>query len=154
MIFPATQMRAPDPAGFLLAQGFMSMGLALAEALGAAAGRPDRLPVAMLGDGGAKMSLFELDTAVRHGLPALVVILNDAAYGAEVHDFASSGRRLDIVQFRDIDFAGVARSLGAHAVSARTLDDLAPVEPWLAERDRPMVIDAKVDPAVRGNWIE
>ncbi len=153
MIFPAKQMRAPDPAGFLLAQGFMSMGLALAEALGAAVARPDRLSVAMLGDGSAKMSLCELDTAVRHHLRALVVIFNDAAYGAEVHDFAASGRALDIVKFRDIDFAGVARALGADALSVRTIGDLAPLDDWLGDPARPLVVDAKVDPTVRGEWI-
>jgi thiamine pyrophosphate-dependent acetolactate synthase large subunit-like protein len=154
MIFPASIMRAPDPQGFLLAQGFMSMGLALAESLGALAARPDRVSVATLGDGGAKMSLFELDTALRHELPVLVVIYNDAAYGAEVHDFASSGRPLDIVRFRDLDFAAIARGLGADGVTVRRPEDLSVVRQWLEHRQRPLVVDAKVDPDIRGDWIE
>jgi 5-guanidino-2-oxopentanoate decarboxylase len=154
MIFPASIMHAPDPQGFLLAQGFMSMGLALAESLGALAARPDRVSVAALGDGGAKMSLFELDTAVRHELPVLVVIYNDAAYSAEVHDFAASGRRLDIVRFTDIDFAAIARGLGADGVTVRRPGDLSAVRQWLGHRQRPLVVDAKVDPDIRGDWIE
>ena len=48
---------------------------------------PDRLTVAALGDGGALMSATELETVVRLGLPMLVVVYDDHAYGAEVHHF-------------------------------------------------------------------
>ena len=56
---------------------------------------PDRLTVAALGDGGALMALPELETLGRLGLPLLVVVYDDAAYGAEVHHFrpAGHGRR-------------------------------------------------------------
>jgi thiamine pyrophosphate-dependent acetolactate synthase large subunit-like protein len=154
MVFPASMMEPIDPAAFLLAQGFMSMGLALAEGLGAMVACPARLGVAMVGDGGAKMSIGEIDTAVRHGLPILVVIYNDAAFGAEVHDFAAAGRPLDTVRFRDVDFASVARGLGGDGVTVRRPDDLEHVRRWLEHRRAPLVVDAKIDPAVRGDWID
>jgi thiamine pyrophosphate-dependent acetolactate synthase large subunit-like protein len=127
MLFPASMLHPPDPAGFVLAQGFMSMGLALAEGLGAMAARPHIPMMIAMGDGGAKMSLCEIDTAVRHELPVLVVIYNDAAFGAEVHDFAGSGRPLDTVRFRDVDFAAVARGIGADGVTVRGSADLGAV---------------------------
>lgn len=154
MIFPASMMEPLDPAGFLLAQGFMSMGLALAEGLGAVVARPDRLGVAMLGDGGARMSIGEIDTAVRHRLPILVVIYNDAAFGAEVHDFVGSGRSLDTVRFADDDFAAVARGFGAEGVTVRNPCDLDQVRHWLEHRRAPLVVDAKIDPRVRGPWLD
>jgi acetolactate synthase I/II/III large subunit len=154
MIFPASMMEPLDPAGFLLAQGFMSMGLALAEGLGAIVARRDRLGVAMLGDGGARMSIGEIDTAVRHRLPILVVIYNDAAFGAEVHDFAGSGRSLDTVRFADDDFAAVARGFGADGVTVRNPGDLDQVRRWLEHRRAPLVVDAKIDPRVRGPWLD
>jgi thiamine pyrophosphate-dependent acetolactate synthase large subunit-like protein len=154
MIFPASMIEPIDPTGFLLAQGFMSMGLALAEGLGAIVARPDRVGVATLGDGGAKMSISEINTAVRHALPILVVIYNDAAFGAEAHDFADAGRPLDTVRFRDVDFAAVARGFGADGLTVRRPRDLDPVRRWLERRIAPMVVDAKVDPDVRGPWID
>ncbi len=54
---------------------------------------PDRLTVAALGDGGATMSIAELDTVARLGLDMIVVVYNDEAYGAEVHHFGPDGAR-------------------------------------------------------------
>jgi hypothetical protein len=53
------------------------------------------------------MSLMELETAVRFNLPVLVVV-NDAGHGAEVHDFGPLGVDVEVARFRDCDFAAVA----------------------------------------------
>ena len=103
--------------------------------------------MAALGDGGALMSLPELETLGRLGLPLLVVIYDDAAYGAEVHHFAPMGEAVDLAQFPDTDFEGLARAAGCHGLTARSLDDLGALREWLAAPDRPFVLDAKVDPA-------
>ena len=88
------------------------------------------------------------------GLPALVVIYDDAAYGAEVHHFAPMGEPVDLAQFPDTDFAALAEAAGCRGLTARSVDDLAGVRDWLAARDRPLVLDAKVDPAIAGEWLE
>ena len=121
------------------------VGLGLASAIGAAIARPDRLPVAALGDGGALMGVSELETAVRLGLPLLIVVYDDEAYGAEVHHFGPDGYPLDTVRFPAADIAAVGRGFGCAAVTVRGPGDLAPVRDWLAgPRDRPLVLDAKV----------
>ena len=91
MGYPSMFLAVPDELGFCFTQAFQSIGLGLATAIGAALAQPDRLPVAALGDGGALMSAAELDTVVRLGLPMIVVVYNDAAYGAEVHHFGPDG---------------------------------------------------------------
>ncbi len=155
MGFPVMYWRVPDDRGFVFAQGFQSVGLGLASAIGAAVARPDRLTVAALGDGGALMSLPELETAVRLRLPMVVVIYNDAAYGAEVHHFGPSGGDLRTVQFPDTDFAALARGAGAEGMTVRRTADLGGVAEWLdGPRERPLVIDAKVVPTVVGEWLE
>ena len=154
MGFPPMYMRVPDPAGFVFTQAFQSIGLGLASGMGAAIARPDRLTVACLGDGGALMSLPELETLGRLRLPLLVVIYNDAAYGAEVHHFRPQGHPVELVQFPDTDFAAFARAAGARAVTVRDEHDLAAIEPWLAERDRPLVVDAKITPDFCAEWLE
>jgi thiamine pyrophosphate-dependent acetolactate synthase large subunit-like protein len=154
MGFPPMYLRVPDAAGFVFTQAFQSIGLGLANAIGAAIARPDRLAVAALGDGGALMSMQELETAVRLRLPLLAVVYNDAAYGAEVHHFGPHGHDLGIVRFPDTDIAALARGAGAEAITARAVSDLAPIGEWLARRERPLLVDAKVNPDVRAEWLE
>jgi acetolactate synthase I/II/III large subunit len=154
MGFPPMYLRVPDPAGFVFTQAFQSIGLGLASGIGAAIARPDRLTVACLGDGGALMSLPELETLARLRLPMLVVIYNDAAYGAEVHHFRPHGHPVELVQFPDTDFAALASAAGARGVTVRGPDDLAPVEDWLASRDGPLIVDAKITPDFCAEWLE
>jgi thiamine pyrophosphate-dependent acetolactate synthase large subunit-like protein len=154
MGYPAMYLDVPDPAGFTFTQGFQSIGLGLPSAIGAALARPDRLCVAALGDGGALMALPELETVARLSLPMLLVVYNDAAYGAEVHLFAPAGEPVDLVRFPDTDFAALARAAGAEGITVRTAADLAPVARWLERREGPLLIDAKVDPAVRADWVD
>jgi len=144
----------PDPsAAVFTGAAFQSIGLGLAGAVGAAVGRSDRTTVAALGDGGALMGLPDLETLVRAAHSALVVVYNDAAYAAEVHRFAPTGAALDSAVFEDCDFAGVARALGAEAVTVRRTEDLAPVRAW---RDRGyrgvLLLDCRITREVVGEY--
>ncbi|MCU1442053.1 MAG: thiamine pyrophosphate-binding protein [Cryobacterium sp.] len=142
--YTAMYLQVPDDHGYALPLGFQCIGLALATSIGAATARPDRLPVAGIGDGGFMMSLVELDTAVRLGLPLVVVVYNDSAYGAEVHHFGHTGAALDIVEFPETDIAAIARGFGCTGVTVRSLEDLSGVREWLdGDRSAPLVIDAK-----------
>ena len=125
MGYPSMFLSVPDAAGLCFTQAFQSIGLGLASALGAAVARPDRLTVAALGDGGFLMSAAELVTARRLELPLVIVVYNDAAYGAEVHHFGPHGHPLDIVRFPDDDLAAIARGFGCAGHIVRAPDDLA-----------------------------
>ena len=145
--------RVPDERGFVMTQAFQAVGLGLATAVGAAVARPDRLTVAALGDGGTLMALQELETVARLGLPMVVVVFNDAAYGAEVHHFGPDGFPVDLVRFRDTDFAALARAAGAEGSTVRTVGDLDVLARWLDDRRRPLVLDVKVVPTVVADWL-
>lgn len=154
MGWPAMYLAVPDAAGFVFNQAFQSIGLGLGAAIGAAIARPDRLTVAALGDGGAFMALGELETAARLALPLLVVVYNDAAYGAEVHHFGPQGEPVDLVRFPDADFAALGRAAGAEGLTVRHPEDLAGVKAWLGRQDGPLVVDGKINPEVRAEWLE
>jgi thiamine pyrophosphate-dependent acetolactate synthase large subunit-like protein len=155
MGWPAMYLRVPDPQGFVFTQAFQAVGLGLASAIGAAVARPDRLTVAALGDGGALMGLSELETVCRLALRMLIVVYNDAAYGAEVHHFGPDGAKLDLVRFPDTDFAALARAAGLEAVTVRRLQDVSPVAEWLSRPGkRALLVDAKVVPTVVAEWLE
>jgi thiamine pyrophosphate-dependent acetolactate synthase large subunit-like protein len=154
MGWPSMYLRVPDAVGFVFAQAFQSVGLGLGNAIGAALARPDRLTVAALGDGGALMALPELETLGRLALPLLVVIYDDAAYGAEVHHFRPLGQAVDLAQFPETGFAALAEAAGCRGLTARRPEDLDGVRDWLADCDRPLVLDAKVDPDICAEWLE
>ncbi len=155
MGYPAMYLRVPDAQGFVFTQAFQAVGLGLATAIGAAIARPDRLTVAALGDGGTLMALPELETVARLGLRLLIVVYNDAAYGAEVHHFGPHGAPLDLVRFPATDFAALGRAVGLTAATIRTVADLRAVADWLANPPTPaMIIDAKVVPTLVAEWLE
>jgi thiamine pyrophosphate-dependent acetolactate synthase large subunit-like protein len=155
MGYPSMYLSVPDADGFCFTQAYQSIGLGLASAVGAAIARPDRLPVAALGDGGALMAISELETVVRLGLPMLIVVYDDEAYGAEVHHFGPDGHPLDTVRFPPADIAQIGRGFGCAAVTVRGPGDLDPVRAWLdGPPAGPMLIDAKVTSAHGAWWLE
>ena len=152
--YPSQYIDVPDATAWVFPNGFQAVGLGLGNAIGAAIARPDRPTVAAIGDGGAFMALAELETAVRLKLRLLVVIYDDAAYGAEVHHFAPMGHDVSLVRFPDADLAAIARACGAAAATVRSLADLEVVEDWLADsRPGPLVLDAKVNPTICAEWL-
>ena len=152
MGYPSMYLSVPDDDGFCFTQAFQSIGLGLATAVGAALAQPERLPVAALGDGGALMAIAELETVVRLGLPMVVVVYDDEAYGAEVHHFGPDGHPLDIVRFPPADIASIGRGFGCEGVTVRAEADLGAADEWVkGPRDRPLVIDAKIV-SDRGSW--
>jgi acetolactate synthase-1/2/3 large subunit len=145
MGYPSMFLSVPDERGFCFTQAFQSIGLGLATAIGAAFAQPRRLPIAALGDGGALMSVAELETVVRLRVPMLVVVYNDDAYGAEVHHFGPDGFDTSTVQFPETDVASIGRGFGWEAVTVRRGEDMKAVAAWLAgPRTRPLLIDAKI----------
>jgi thiamine pyrophosphate-dependent acetolactate synthase large subunit-like protein len=151
MGFPSMFLSVPDEFGFCFTQAFQSIGLGLATAIGAALAQPDRLPVAALGDGGALMAAAEFDTVRRLGLPMLIVVYDDSAYGAEVHHF-TDGQPLDTVTFPDTDIAAIGAGYGLDSATVRGPADLDALRQWLdGPRERALLVDAKVA-APRGSW--
>jgi thiamine pyrophosphate-dependent acetolactate synthase large subunit-like protein len=143
MGYPSAYLGVPDQYGFCFTQAFQSIGLGLATAIGAALARPDRLPVAALGDGGCLMGAAELDTVVRLGLPMVIVVYDDAAYGAEVHHFTDQDH--GAVRFPDTDLAAIGAGYGCASLTVRTAADLDGVSAWLdGPRERPLLVDAKI----------
>ncbi|MFJ6453214.1 thiamine pyrophosphate-binding protein [Paenarthrobacter sp. NPDC091669] len=158
MGYPSQYLAVPDEFGFCFTQAFQAIGLGLYTAIGAALAQPHRLPVLGAGDGGFLMGISELETAARLKLPLVCIVYNDAAYGAEVHHFASehSEAELSSVVFPETDIAAIARGFGAEGVTVRTIADLEAVRPWIAAyeagtQDRPLVIDAKIA-SDGGSW--
>ncbi|HUO73928.1 MAG TPA: thiamine pyrophosphate-binding protein, partial [Solirubrobacteraceae bacterium] len=154
--YPSMYLDVPDARAWVFPNGFQAVGLGLGNAIGAAIARPDRPAIAAIGDGGAFMALAEIETAARlHLGNLLVVIYDDAAYGAEVHHFAPMGHDVSLVRFKDADLAAMAAAAGTRAATVRNPDDLGVIDEWLSEQwGHPLVLDAKVNPTICAEWLE
>jgi thiamine pyrophosphate-dependent acetolactate synthase large subunit-like protein len=144
MYFAVDGISVPDPASFVWTLDFGSIGLGLPMGIGTALARPDRRCVVIAGDGGLVMSIQELETAAREHVPLTVVVLNDAAYGAEVRFLEANGKLPKVATFEDVNFSAVAQAFGARGVTVRTLEELKGVREALTPQDGPVVIDIKV----------
>jgi thiamine pyrophosphate-dependent acetolactate synthase large subunit-like protein len=108
----------------------------------------------VVGDGGLLMSLGELDAAVNLGVPLLVVVVNDAAYGAEVHHFRSLGLPTELALLGEIDFAAIASAMGVRGLEVRSIGDLERLEEWIEDPEGVMVVDCKVNARVEGEYLK
>jgi len=140
-------LHVSHPLDFIHTGSFGSMGLSMANAIGAGVARPDQLCVSVVGDGGAMMNLGEFNSAVRNGVPLLVVVLNDSAYGAEYAKLRDSGVDPAYSLFDWPEFADVARALGGDGVTVRSRADLDEAAAAIKAMDRALLIDVKVDPS-------
>ena len=141
-------LSVPGPGHFKLTSDFASIGLGFGTALGVARARPDETTVLVIGDGGFLMTMGELETVVREDLPLVIVLMNDCAYGAELHFLKM--RELPVAKsvFPDVDYAPVAEAFGFQAATIRTLEDLQKIAPLLARPDGPVFLDCKLNAAV------
>src|SRR5262249_56977882 len=68
---------------FLTPLDLGGLGFAFPAALGAKLARPAAPVLAIHGDGGFLMNAQELETAVRHGIAAVALVLNNNCWGSE-----------------------------------------------------------------------
>jgi acetolactate synthase I/II/III large subunit len=140
-------LRFRQPGRYRVGLHFGSMGHATTGVLGAARARSDGA-VAIVGDG-AMLMLEEVSTAVRYGIPAVWVVLNDLRYGIVEQGMRALGYEPVETRLPDTDFTLVARGMGA--LGAR-VDSEAELDGALRDAlavKRPFVLDVRVDPDER-----
>lgn len=138
-------LSVPDPGCFKMIGDFASIGLAFGAALGMAKARPDKTTVMVIGDGGFLMTMGELETIVREDLPMVVIVMNDCAYGAELHFLKLRQHPVHKSVFPDVDFAPIAAGFGFDAETVRTVEDLQRIAPKLRKPDGPIFLDCKLN---------
>jgi thiamine pyrophosphate-dependent acetolactate synthase large subunit-like protein len=138
-------LTVPTPGHLKMTSEFASIGLGFGTALGVAKGRPRTPTVLMIGDGGFLMTMSELETAIREDIPLIIVLMNDCAYGAELHFLAMRKLPVGKSVFPDVDFASVAEAFGFQAYTIRTVDELRALGRVLGKPDGPILLDCKVN---------
>jgi len=123
-----------------------AMGYGLPAAIAAALIHRDRTVVAWTGDGGFAMTMAELETAVRMRLRLVVLVLDNERYGTIRMHQDQRGRAAPVAtDLGPIDFATVARGLGAHGSRPSTEAEVETALRAALVSDRPTVIQLALD---------
>jgi benzoylformate decarboxylase len=119
------KFRQPGSFYFCAAGG---LGFCLPAAIGAKLAQPDRPVVAVSGDGGAQYGIQALYTAVRYGIPAIFLLLENGEYGV-LKGFGEflSARDVPGLDLGGLDYEAIARGYGLPCTCVETADDLASV---------------------------
>ena len=136
---------SPGPDYFKMASDFSSIGMGFGTAMGYACGAPDRPTVLLCGDGSFFMNMGEIETVAREDIPLVIVVLNDCAYGAEVHYLKMREMPVTKSVFLDIDLAPVAEAFGFQTATVRTVGELRALAPMLANPEGPILLDIKIN---------
>jgi thiamine pyrophosphate-dependent acetolactate synthase large subunit-like protein len=129
-------------------QHFGCIGQGLTTAIGAMVATDDKPAFLVEGDAGFMMHLPEFETAVRYGLPILVVLFNDQLLGAEYHKAVAKGLNADLARITTPDMGAVGRALGGRGTLVTDLDTLrTAIDEYLAD-PAPTIIDARISTSV------
>jgi acetolactate synthase-1/2/3 large subunit len=134
------------PRTYLSSTTLAPMGWAIAAAVGAKVARPEVPCAVVTGDGCMLMHGLEVQTAARHNLPIVYLVINNGALG----NVYLRARKLsegagEIVRLPLHDWASMARSMGADGVRVEQPGDLAGAFEQAFAANGPFVVDVHCD---------
>ena len=154
--------RTRDPKGYHLEYGYSCMGYEVAGALGVKMAAPEREVYVLVGDGSWLLMSSEVVTALQEGVKLTVVLLDNGGFASigglskslgsagfgtryrfRAPDGTLSGERIPV------DFVANAKSLGTHALRAKTVADLEGALKEARKQTRTTVIVIETDPEAR-----
>ncbi len=125
-----------------------AMGYAVPAAIAAALVHRDRPVVALAGDGGMAMTMAELETATREGARIIVLVFDNERYGTIRMWQQGRGTGIGVgTELGPVDFAAIARGLGARGVRVERDADVEPALRQALVEDRSTVIQLTLDRA-------
>ncbi len=125
------------------------MGVGVPFALGAKTAFPEKKVILVTGDGAVAMNFMEMESAVRHSLPFVVVICNDSAWGMTKHQIEITYPNAAITQGVDlgfVDFHKIVEAMGGYGEKIEDIKDLVPALKRSFSSGLPSVINVKTDP--------
>jgi len=132
---------------YLQPAGAGGMGYAIPAALGVKTRLPDRVVVAVCGDGGFSMSLPALLSAVEEELNIVVVVFDNGILGWVKHSQRARGEQEFKSSLRQFDYAAIGAAAGLAAFHVTTPGELIPAVTEAVKADRPalVVVDVCTD---------
>jgi acetolactate synthase-1/2/3 large subunit len=133
--------------GSQLAPTSGSMGYGVPAAAAAKRLMPERMVVAIAGDGDFLMNGQEFATAVQYNLPILVILLDNGMFGTiRMHQEREYPGRISATALKNPDFAAYARTFGGHGETVRNTDEFAPALERALASGLPAILHCLIDP--------
>jgi 2-hydroxyacyl-CoA lyase 1 len=150
-------LQARRPASWLDPGRNGFIGGSIAFAMGAKLAQPNRSVIALCGDTGFGMSAMELEAAVRHRIPIIVVIANNDGNGGAVRQnmFLPSEYPERFSQFLpQLRYERIMELFGGHAENVTAIGQLAPALARAVASGLPSCLNVGIDPQARhsGFW--
>jgi acetolactate synthase-1/2/3 large subunit len=124
-----------------------SMGYGVPAAVAAKRLFPERIAVAFAGDGCFLMNGQEFATAVQHGLPIIVVVIDNGMYGTiRMHQERDYPGRVSATALTNPDFAALAQAFGGHGERVETTAEFAPAFERALASGKPALLHCLIDP--------
>jgi len=148
--------RTRDPKGYHLEYGYSCMGYEIAGGLGVKMADPSREVYVLVGDGSYLMMAQEIVTSLQENVKLNIVLLDNHGFGSigGLSRACGSGGFGTRYEYRDggnkggvipVDFVTNATSLGAHAVRARSYEDLGGALDDLKKQPKTSVVVVETD---------
>ncbi len=124
-----------------------TMGYGTPAAIAAKLAEPERIVVALAGDGCFMMHGQELATAAQYGANIVIIVVNNAMYGTiRMHQEREYPGRISATPLSNPDFAALARAYGGHGEIVEKTEDFEPAFERSLKAGVPALIELRVDP--------
>ena len=136
-----------SPGSILNPGGFATMGFGGPAAIGAKLARPDRIVVALIGDGGFGQNPSQLATAFHENVAVVWVIMNNNAFGTiagleKAHFNTTFGTLFEKDgKSTSPDYAAIARAYGVESIKIESAGQFKPAFAKAIRANKPVVID-------------
>jgi len=130
---------------------FGCMGVGLPFGVGAKVAKPDTQVLVLHGDGSFGINAMEIDTAVRHRIPVVVVISNNGGWTADTSwalPLPKPGRNLGRTRYDR-----VAMELGAHGELVEKPHEIRPALERAYASGKPAVVNVMTDDQARATTV-
>ena len=142
-------LKSPD-IGFMRAAGHLGWGFP--AALGAKCGAPERPVLLFTGDAGFWYHIAEVETAVRWGINAVILVNNNGSQNQETKIFddayggAQRGKAYELWHFNQTNFSDIAKSMGAASIRVEKPGELGSALDQAFSMDAgPVILDVVTD---------
>ena len=118
---------AREPGGWLRLGPLGAIGSSLPNGLALQLAHPGRPVAVITGDGALGFYLAEMDTAVRHKLPIVVIVGNDAGWGLEreLQSFASGGVTV-ACELQSTPYDAIMKAFGGGGETVERIEQVRP----------------------------
>ena len=143
-MWAAQYYRFKKPRQLITSGGLGTMGYGLGAAIGVKAADPAQTVINIAGDGGFRMNMNELMTAVANDLPVIEIVINNHVLGMvrQWQDLFYEKRYSATVLDDGADYVAIARAMGAAAFRAETRKEFDEALSTALSEKKPVLIDA------------